>query len=267
MATISAKDVMSLRQRTGLGMMECKKALTETEGDFDAAVDLLRQQLKGKMDERADREAAEGAVATAVKDGAAAIVQLQSETDFAAKNESFLEAAKKIAEMALDAPDGEVSANEAMNELIDNLRITIKENISLARGHKLSGEKAGAYVHHNYQIGVVLAGSGDLSDELFTGICQHIAAATPTPMAIDESGLPAEELEKHRAAAVEEAQASGKPPEIAEKIAAGKLKKWIDEHTLLGQIYLREMDQKKPVRDYLPKGAALEQFVRYRLGE
>ncbi len=267
MATISAKDVMSLRNRTGLGMMECKKALTETDGDIDAAIELLRKQLKGKMDERADREAGEGTIALSAKDGQVAIIQLQSETDFAAKNDTFVEAADKIAEMAVSEADGDITATEAMTAITDELRITIKENISVAKGHKLSGEKVGSYLHHNRQVGVIIAGEGDLSDDLLTGICQHIAASVPTPIAVDQAGLPADEVEKNKQAAIEEAKASGKPQEIAEKIATGKLRKWIDDNTLLGQQYLREMDSKKPVRDFLPKGAKITAFVRYKLGE
>lgn len=259
---ISAKDVMALRQRTGLGMMECKKALTETNGDMDAAVDKLRAELKGKMDERSDREAAEGAVAAAQSDSGAALIELISETDFAAKNDSFLAGAKKIADAALAAGEGALEATDEMKAIIDELRITIKENISLRRAHKFDG-KVGHYVHHNNQVGVIVKAEGEIDDDLLTGICQHIAASVPVALAVDEAGLPADEVEKQRQAAIDEAKETGKPQEIAEKIATGKLRKWVDENTLMGQVYLREMDKKKPIRDFLPKGAKIVDFVRF----
>jgi len=262
---ISAKDVAALRQRTGVGMMDCKKALTETNGDVEAAVELLRKRLKGKMDERADRAAGEGAIAVARSEAGAAMIELRSETDFAARNDTFLEAARKIAELALAQPEGEVQATPEISALIDELRITIKENISLARGVKLAG-KVGTYEHHNRQLGALVQGDGDIADELLNGFCQHVTAATPTPLAVDEAGLPTELVDQQRSEAIEEAKASGKPAEIAEKIATGKLRKWVDENTLLGQIYLRELDAKKPVRDYVPKGAKLTRFVRYSVG-
>ena len=263
---ISAKDVMSLRQRTGLGMMQCKQALSEATGDVDAAIELLRKKLKGKMDERSDRQSSEGAIAVARTTGAFALIELTCETDFVARTDRFVEVAARIAELALEGGDGEVASDDAINALVDELRITTQENVTYRRGTKVSGEALGSYVHHNRKIGVVVEGEGDLSDELLTGICQHIAAAVPTPMSVEEATLPSEELQKQKQVALDEATATGKPPAIAEKIAAGKLRKWVDEHTLMGQIYLREMESKKAVREFLPKDAAIRSFVRYGLG-
>ena len=265
---VTAKDVMNLRQRTGLGMMECKKALNETGGDFDAAIKLLRETMGSKMEERSGREATEGAIASARKDGAVTLIQLVSETDFAARNENFIEGARKIAELMLDAPEGETTEpTAAVNDVVEDLRITIKENISLRRAVKLTGPKVGSYVHHNRKVGVVIAAEGDFSDELLTGLCQHITAAvpplTPAPLATDESGLPADAVEAARKQFEEEAAASGKPAEIVAKMVDGKLRKWKDEHTLLGQTYIRELDAKKPVRDYLPKEGRILNFIRY----
>ncbi len=262
---ISAKDVAGLRQRTGVGMMDCKRALEETNGDVEAAVELLRKRLKGKMDERTDRAAGEGVIAVARSGQGAVMIELRSETDFAARNDSFLEAARKIAELALQQPEGDIQATPEITALIDELRITIKENISLARGVKLAGS-VGTYEHHNRQLGALVKADGDIGEELLNGLCQHVTAATPTPLAVDEAGLPKELVEQQRTEAIEEAKASGKPAEIAEKIATGKLRKWVDENTLLGQVYLRELDAKKPVRDYIPKGASIREFVRYTVG-
>jgi len=266
---ISAKDVMALRKRTGLGMMECKKALTDADGDNDKAVELLRERLGKKMDERSDREASEGCIAAACNGGSAVMIELQCETDFTARNDSFVESAGKIAKLALDGADGEVTANDAVNQIVEQLRITIKENISFARGIKMSADKAGSYVHHDGKKGAIIVGNGDLDDDLLTGICQHLAATippSPAALAVDQAGLPQDDVEKQKQAFVAEAEETGKPPEIADKIATGKLRKWVDDHTLLGQIYLRKMDEKKPIRDYVPKGSSVQSFVRYELG-
>lgn len=268
--SITAKDVMALRQRTGLGMMECKKALGETQGDVEAAIKLLREQLGNKMQERSGREALEGAIASAKSGSSVTLVQLLSETDFAARNDSFVGAAEKIAQLALEGPDGEFTeATPAMAELVENLRITIKENISLKRYIKLTGSKVGSYVHHNRKLGAVVVGEGDLSDELLLGLCQHITAAVPpmmpAPEAIDANGLDAATVDAARAEFTAEASASGKPAQIIEKMVEGKLSKWKDERVLMGQLYIRELDAKKPVRDYIPKGASITRFVRYAM--
>ena len=263
---ISAKEVMRLRQRTSVGMMQCKEALVQTDGDFEAAIEVLRKKLKGKMDDRTDRQAPEGVVAVARSNGAIAMVQLACETDFVARNETFAQAAGQIAQLVLDGADGPVTSSGPIDRIVDNLRITIQENIVFKEGVKLTGDTLGSYVHHNHKIGVVVAAEGDLPDDLLKGICQHIAAAVPVPLTVDEASLPADLKHQQELAAVEEAKATGKPQQISEKIAVGKLRKWVDEHTLMGQIYLRELDAKKPVRDFLPKGASIRKFVRYQLG-
>ncbi len=268
---IDAKTVMKLRSRTGLGMMECKAALEATGGDEEAAIAKLREELGAKMNERSDRAASEGVVAVAADASSVAMIVLTSETDFAAKNDTFRSAAQKIAEFALAGPDGELAAAPAEGQaLIDNLRITIKENISFQKGIKLTAPKVGSYVHHNGKVGVVIAGEGDLSDDLLKGLCQHLVAADgkgqwPAPVAIDAAGIPEDRLAQAKAAAVAEAAASGKPAQLLEKIAEGKMRKWIDDNTLMGQIYIREMDAKKPVRDYIPKGAKIIGFQRFEL--
>ena len=265
---ISAKDVMALRQRTGVGMMDCKKALAQADGDSAKAVEILREKLKGKMDERVDRPAGEGSLAIAKGDGAIALIELKAESDFTARNDAFVEVAQKIADMVLAGPDGETTtASAEATELIDGLRITTKENISFARGIKLSASKVGGYVHFDRKTGAIVSGEGDLSDELLSGISMHVTASVPTPKGVDQDSLPAQEVEAARQAAIDEAKASGKPQEIAEKIATGKLRRWVDENSLMGQIYLREMDAKKPIRDFLPKDGSITAFVRFQVGE
>ena len=138
MADISAKDVMALRNETGLAMMECKKALIEMNGDVEAAKDHLRKKLKGKMDTRTDRVAGEGRVAVSVNDSGATIVEIKAETDFTAKNDQFIAATDKIAQMALAQGEGAVEPTDEMKATIDEIRISTGENISIGRIHKVA---------------------------------------------------------------------------------------------------------------------------------
>lgn len=268
---ITAQDVMALRQRTGMGMMECKAALNEANGDMQAAVEVLRKSAKGKMDERTDRAAAEGALAIARSaDGTSvALVELNTETDFVARNDAFIASAEKAAQTVLAGPDGEASANAEITKLIDEIRITTKENASFARGVKVTGKQVGAYVHHNRKVAGVVVIDGQLDAESLTGLAQHVAATDgmmlPIPLAIDESGLPADQVAAQKAAYVAEAQASGKPAEIAEKMSAGKLRKWMGDNTLLGQAYVKDMSGKTTVGQVL-KGAKIVKYVRYQVG-
>ncbi|MEM7576188.1 MAG: translation elongation factor Ts [Planctomycetota bacterium] len=273
MPAFTAKDVKALRERTSMGMMECKKAMTQADGDVDQAIGLLREWAGGKMDDRGDREASEGAIALAQGDGAAVLVQLTAETDFAAKNDDFVAAAQKIADHALSLPaTGDVTehATDDMKALVEDLRITIKENISLKVIHRLEAEQFGTYVHGNRKSAALVGVTGDADDDLLKGLAMHVTAAVPpvvpAPLAVDKSGLPEADVAAAQQQFVDEAKATGKPEQIAEKIAMGKLNKWVDEQTLTGQIYIRELDAKKPVRDYLPKGTTITGFVRVAVG-
>ncbi len=261
---VNAKDAMALRQRTGLGIMDCKAALAETGGDMAAAEALIRERMKGKMDTRTDRAAGEGCVAIVIDGGKASIAELRSETDFTARNENFRAMAKSIATMAARHGAGSVSADAEMTAAIDQVRITTGENISLARCEVLEGAGFGSYVHHDGKLAVLIQFEGTIPADIATGICQHIAAHVPTPQAIDESGMPADVVAAHQAEAVKEAEASGKPREIAEKIAQGKMRKFFEENTLLGQKYVR--DDKKSVKELLPAGVTIKRFVRYAVG-
>ncbi|MCA9284680.1 MAG: translation elongation factor Ts [Phycisphaerales bacterium] len=261
---ISAKDAMTLRQRTGLGIMDCKAALGETGGDMAAAEALLRERMKGKMDTRTDRAAGEGAVSVVVADGKAAIVELRAETDFTARNDAFRGMTADVAKLAVTHGAGPVAVDDKMKARIDDVRITTGENISLARGEVLSGGSFAHYIHHDGKLGVLLQFEGALPAEIGTGICQHIAAHVPTPQAIDEAGMPKDAVDAHKALAVKEAEESGKPREIAEKIASGKMRKFFEENTLLGQKYVK--DDKKSVKELLPAGVTIKRFVRYAVG-
>lgn len=263
-ANIDAKLVMALRNATGLGVGDCRTALIESGADLAKAEALLRERLKGKMDNRSDRAAGEGCVSVVIDGAKAAIVQVRSETDFTAKNDEFRQLAKELATMALTAPAGEVVMSTEMTARLDTLRIKTGENISLARGVRLDGGSFASYVHHDAKIAVILQFEGALESEIATGICQHIVAAVPTPLAVDEHGLPADVVAAKRAEAVKEAAASGKPPQIAEKMAEGKVRKFFEDSTLLGQKFVK--DDKKSVREILPKGVIVKSFVRMRVG-
>jgi elongation factor Ts len=263
---ISPKDVMKLRDRTGLGMGDCKNALVETKGDMEAAEKLIREKMKGKMDARTDRAAGEGCVAVAMGNGKVAIVEIRSETDFTARNEEFRAMAADVAKLALGHPAGPVTANQPIVDRVDVVRLKTGENISFARGEVLEGGSFASYVHHDSKLGVVLQyEGGEIPADVGTGICQHIAAAVPTPSAIDADRLDPAVVAAKRAEAVAEAQASGKPAQIAEKMAEGKLRKFFEEVTLLGQPYVR--DDKMQVGQVVPKGVKLVKFVRVRLGQ
>lgn len=273
MAKLTAADINALRKRTGMGMMECKKALTEADGNADEAIKLLREWAGGKMADRGDREASEGVVAIATGDGAAAAVKVLAETDFAALNEDFKAACESIAQEALSLSgtgDVTASATDSMKEKIENLRITIKENIQLKEIVRLEGAAFGTYVHTNSKQGGLVSLSAVADEELAKGLAMHVTAAVPpvtaAPLAVDADGLPEAEVNEARSKFEDEAKATGKPEQIATKIAEGKLGKWKDERTLLGQTYIRHLDENKPVRDYLPKGVTITGFHRLAVG-
>lgn len=270
MAKISAKEVMALRQKTGLSMMECKKALVEAAGDDEAAENILRIKLKGKMDARTDRVAGEGQIAIVIDDSgrSAAIIELRTETDFTAKNEQFRTGANQIAKLALSGNAGDLSVTDEMTALIDEMRISTSENISFARGHKLEGEGStmfGFYVHHDGKTGVLLQGDGAVSQDVAKDICMHIASAHPRPAGVDRDSIPDDLVEKERRLAMEIAIEQGKNEEIAAKIVEGKVNKLYAELALLEQPFVKDTDKK--IKDLLSGDASITAFIRWQVGE
>ena len=269
MSTINAQDVMKLRDRTGLPMMDCKQALTEAKGNFDQAEDLLRKKMKGKMDLKTNRAAGDGRIAIAKSREAAAIVEIRAETDFTAKNEKFVNAAQKAAELAIEAHTGDVPASPAIQAVVDELRITTGENISFARGHKLTQDPGtgafGSYVHHDGKTGVLVQAEGSISDETLREICMHITAAHPRPVAITAKDIPANVVEKERRFRIEQAMESGKPKEIAEKMVDGGMRKFFEEVALLEQPWIK--DQAKKIKDLVGPKAQILAFFRWQVGE
>jgi elongation factor Ts len=260
--TFSAKDVMVLRQKTGLGMMDCKKALGETGGDLAAAEEWLREHLKGKMEKRTERTTAEGRVAVKIDGDKAVIVEVQTETDFTAKNEAFTAMMDQVVNEAISQPAGTITPSDSMAKAIDNIRITTGENTNFARGEKLEGGHFGCYEHHDGKQATLLQIDGSADEALLKGICQHIQFHDP--QGIDENDVPAATLSTIRAEALAEAKESGKNDEIAQKIADGKVRKFLEEHTLMSQKYV--LDDSKQVKDMLPGGVTIKAFRRYIIG-
>lgn len=271
MAEISAKEVMALRNKTGLSMMECKKALVESDGNQEAAEDLLKKKLGKKMEGRTDRAAGEGRVVVKIAgDGrSAVIVELRAETDFTAKNEKFGAAAEQIAEMALaKGHAGDVTPTDEMKAPIEDLKISTGENISIARIHKIEGggdSMFGKYVHHDGKTGVVLHATGSISEDLAREICMHIAAADPRPRGVSRDDIPQHIIDKERKLAVEMAMEQGKPEEIAKKMVEGKIGKLLSELALLEQPFVK--DPEKKIKDLIAGKGEISAFLRWQVGE
>ncbi len=265
---ISAKDVMALRQRTGLGMMDCKEALVENGGDMEKAIEWLRAKLKGKMDERAGRAMAQGrlAIATSPDRKSVALVEINVETDFTARNEMVEKAAGEVAAIALAAPAGEVKPNDKVTALVDNIRITTGENTVYRRGVKLQAPCCGSYLHFDNQKAAIITFDGSVDAEVAKGICMHIVSHVPVPLGVTDKDIDPELIAKHRELANAEAMESGKPPEIAEKMVEGKIRKFLAEITLLNQKYVKDPEGKQSVKDILPKGVNITRFMRFEVG-
>ena len=269
MAELNAKDVMALRNRTGLPMMDCKAALLEAQGNLERAEEILRKKLKGKMDTKTDRAAGEGRIAIALSREAAAIVEIRTETDFTAKNPKFVEACQKVAQIALEERAGDVPASGKIQAQVDELRISTGENASFARGHKLVQDPGsgafGHYVHHDGKTGVLVQAEGSISDEVLRQVCMHITAAHPRPQGITAEDVPADVVEKERRFRIEQAMESGKPKEIAEKMVEGGMRKFFEEIALMEQPFV--MDQTKKVKDIVGSKGRILAFYRWQVGE
>lgn len=229
---ISAKDVQELRRSTGAGMMDAKRALTDADGDFDAAVQILREKGLAKAAGRTDRDNSEGRVVVAANDGAAALVHLKSETDFAAKSDDFAKMAEELAELVL-AKGPEAVSEKA--DAIEDLKLTVKENIDfglVTRYEKADGAEIDAYLHGGGRAGVLIEGTG-VSPEVLHEVAMHVAFAKPTFLSRDE--VPADEVEKERAALLEITKNEGKPEAAWPKIVEGRLNSWFGERVLLEQ--------------------------------
>jgi len=263
MPEISAAMVKALREETGQGMMECKKALQEADGDLAAAKDILRKRGLATAEKKADRATKEGLIAieTAADGSSAAMVEVVCETDFCARNEVFRSMVEELSRMALSMPAGPIEATEAIKEKVRETLAKIGENMSYTRGVKIAAPRVGSYVHHNGKVGVLLGVEGEIDDETLAGLCMHIAFANP--MGLTREDVPAELVEKEKEIARQQAIESGKPEQIAEKMVLGKVNKFLAANALLEQPYVR--DEKKKVKDILGN-ARVTEFARFAVG-
>ncbi len=263
MAEITAAMVKALREETSQGMMECKKALIETSGDIDAARDLLRKRGAALAEKKAERTTSEGLVAIKIADdgASAAMVEVACETDFCARNDVFKAMVADVLDLAMGAETGEVAASDAIDAAIQAALAKIGENMSYGRGVKIVAPKIASYLHHNSKVGVLIGIEGELDEESMTGLCMHVAFADPVGITVDD--IPADVVEKERAFALEQAEESGKPKEIAEMMVEGKMRKFMAGKALLEQAYVR--DEKKQIKEVLGE-AKVTAFARFSVG-
>ncbi len=278
MAEISAKDVKALREKTGAGMMDCKKALSEAGGDVEKATELLRERGLSKAGKRAGRETSEGSVGIAIEGGRGVIIELGCETDFVAKNEQFQTLVQEVADAALAAGAGDAAAalaakvgDASVEEHIQNNVGRLGENIQLKRVALLEGDGVvGGYVHGTGGIGVIVAiqssSPGDLGD-VPKDVAMHVAAHDPTPLAVDEDGVDPAVVEKERDFLTKQALESGKPESIVENMVNGRMKKFFAENCLNAQGFVKDPDQKVGAYVKAAGGASVSDFVRFKLGE
>ena len=268
---ISASMVKELRERTGAGMMECKKALVETDGDIDGAIEHLRKSGQAKADKKASRVAAEGLVVVKANGSKAVVVEVNSETDFVAKDENFLAFVDAVADAALASGQADIDAF-ASDSLADGRSVDVArtelvtkvgENITVRRIAQISGNGPIAHYTHGARIAAVVSLEGG-DAELARDIAMHVAATNPS--CIDESGVPAATLENERRILTEQAQDSGKPEEIIEKMVNGRVAKFLKEITLLGQPFVKDPDV--TIGKLLDSsGAKVVSFTRFEVGE
>ena len=270
---ITASMVKELRETTGAGMMDAKKALTETNGDFEAAIDWLRTKGLAKAAKKSSRVAAEGLVAVAISDGKGVAVEVNSETDFVAKNSDFQQMVKSIANAALDVSNTDQLAEASINgkkvsdTLTDNIA-KIGENMTLRRMEAIEAERVVAYVHNSAaqdmgQIGVLVAINGE-NTEFARQVAMHVAAANP--QALSSAELDQSVVEREKNILTEQARESGKPEQVIEKMIQGRMKKFLAEVTLLGQDFVINPDLtvEAAARE---AGVEIVSYVRMVVGE
>jgi elongation factor Ts len=270
--TISAADVNKLRQQTGAGMMDCRKALVESEGDFEKAIDYLRAKGQKVAANRSDREAKEGVViAKANPDGNyGVILTLSAETDFVSKNGEFIEFALEVAELALQNMSSDIEAIKALPmggvtvaEKLLEMVAKIGEKIDIVRYEQVNADAVIPYIHGNYRIGVLVGLNKPVSANVATAgkdVAMQIAAMNP--LGLDVDSISEETIAREKAIAIEQIMAEGKAADMAEKIAAGKLNKFFKDNTLLQQLFVK--DNSKTVAEYVKSVQADLTVVSFR---
>lgn len=269
--SIKASMVKELRDRTGAGMMECKKSLLEANGDMDRAIELLRTSGQAKAEKKASRIAAEGRIVIANNSFDAVLVEVNSETDFVAKDKNFVDFTNSIAESLLSTDlteldkfnNYELSNGRTVENIRTDLIAKVGENISIRRFSKIKGAQNLGFYSHGSRIGAIVSLKGGNKD-LSKDIAMHIAASNP--VCIDEKDVPEDLISREKRIYSEQALSSGKPPEIAEKMVNGRVKKFFKEITLLGQPFIKNPD--KSIQDLLKNSnAVVIDFCRYEVGD
>ncbi|KGA98222.1 elongation factor Ts [Alkalihalobacillus alcalophilus ATCC 27647 = CGMCC 1.3604] len=273
---ITASMVKELREKTGAGMMDCKKALTEVDGDMDKAIDLLREKGIAKAAKKADRIAAEGLTFVKSEGNKAVLIEVNSETDFVAKNEAFQTLVKELAEHVLeqnpaDAAEALTQAfkgdGPSLEEYINSAVAKIGEKITLRRFtivEKTDADAFGEYLHMGGRIGVLTVLNGTTDSALAKDIAMHVAAINPTY--VDRTAVSEETVNHEREILKQQALNEGKPEKIVEKMVEGRLSKFFEQVCLVDQPFVKDGDQK--VGKFLQnKGATVQSFIRYEVGE
>ncbi len=263
MTAVSASMVKELRERTGLGMMDCKKALVDSDGDMESAIENLRKSSGMKAAKKAGRIASDGLLSIKVDGGIGVIVEVNCETDFAARDDNFVAFVKTVTDKVFDLRETNIEALGLETER-ENLVQKIGENISIRRAQVFKDEGTVVeYLHTNGRIGVMLSMEGG-SEDLGKDVAMHIAAMNPTVVSSEDA--PADLVAKEREIYTAQAQDSGKPPEIVEKMIDGRIRKYLAEISLLEQAFVKDGDTK--IGALLKKaGATVNRFVRYEVGE
>jgi elongation factor Ts len=267
--------VKALRDQTGAGMMDCKRALSDAEGDVKRAVELLRERGLSKAGKREGRATSEGVVAIAIDGGVAAMVEVGCETDFVARTDNFRALADSLARTV--AADASITSDAALLEasadgkkvadIVTEAIATLGENVVVKRVARLSVEGvAGGYVHAGGKLGVIvgLQTSDSGADALAKDVAMHVAAADPTPVAVTRDGVPGDVLDSERSIYTSQAEQEGKPEKIIDKIVEGKLNKFVAQICLVEQPFVKDPD--RSVGDVLG-GATVTDFHRFKLGE
>ena len=267
---ITAAQVKELRERSGAAMMDCKRALQATDGDIEAAIEKMRKEGQAKADKKASRVAAEGIVRVAVDGTRAAIVEVNCETDFVAKNDGLVALADDAAKAVVGGDVADVEAlssvsvdGETFDERRRNLIANVGENINIRRFATLDGGDVVAHYLHGERIGVIIGLSGG-DEALARDLAMHVAASKPEFVSADD--VPAEVRVREKNILVAQAADSGKPPEIIEKMIVGRLNKYLGEITLLGQPFVKDPDQ-TVAKLLKAAGASVTGFVRFEVGE
>lgn len=275
--TITATDVNKLRQITGAGMMDCRKALIESDGDFEKAIDYLRAKGQKVAANRSDREAKEGVVIAKANPDAnyGIILALSAETDFVSKNEDFMKFGLEVAELALQNMATDIEAIKALpmegatvGDKLLEMVAKIGEKIDITRYEQVNADAVIAYIHGNYRIGVLVGMNQSINEQVATAgkdVAMQIAAMNP--LALSEAELSEEVIAREKAIAIEQIMAEGKPADMAEKIAAGKLNRFFKDNTLVHQAFVK--DNSKSVAEYVAaaqSGLKVVRFSRVAIG-